>query len=496
MNLTFFGGVNEIGGNKILIEEKDTRILLDFGMSFNLYKKYYAEFLQPRKCNALFDYIEFGLLPKIEGIYREDYLLYCGLKYPNKPLVDALFLSHAHLDHSAFLHFLRLDIPIYCTEETYLILKALEETSARPFMDLVNLKKDFYFIKTQKGNYKRLEGDDAKIERDFVIMKPFKKYYVGGIEVEAVPVDHSLPGAVGFMVYTNSGNVAYTGDLRFHGRRKELSREFVKVAKKADLELMLCEGTRVDEKENVTEEDVEEKSKNIILETHGHVVVNYPIRDLDRLLTFFEVAKDVDRKLVVNLKQAFLLKIFEKFGIYPKLKEVVVYIPRKGWGLQSDEFFVYLEEGGWVNASKTGKDEIMKDYDKWEREFLELENRITYKEIRDNPKDYIFRCDNFELKELIDIKPKNGVYIRSLTEPFDEDMIIEEKRVKNWLEHFNLLPMHHIHSSGHLNGKEISEIINEIMPRKLIPIHTKNPGGFERIVDRDIKIEYAKLKYE
>jgi len=31
-SLTFYGGVNEIGGNKILLEDKDTKIFLGFGM--------------------------------------------------------------------------------------------------------------------------------------------------------------------------------------------------------------------------------------------------------------------------------------------------------------------------------------------------------------------------------------------------------------------------------------------------------------------------------
>ena len=33
-SLTFYGGVNEIGGNKILLEDRDTKIFLDFGQSF------------------------------------------------------------------------------------------------------------------------------------------------------------------------------------------------------------------------------------------------------------------------------------------------------------------------------------------------------------------------------------------------------------------------------------------------------------------------------
>jgi ribonuclease J len=48
-SLTFYGGVNEIGGNKILLEDQDTRVFLDFGMSFSLANEYFDEFMQPRK---------------------------------------------------------------------------------------------------------------------------------------------------------------------------------------------------------------------------------------------------------------------------------------------------------------------------------------------------------------------------------------------------------------------------------------------------------------
>jgi ribonuclease J len=83
------------------------------------------------------------------------------------------------------------------------------------------------------------------------------------------------------------------------------------------------------------------------------------------------------------------------------------------------------------------------------------------------------------LNELIDIKPNSGIYIRSITEPFSEDMIIEENRVKNWLRHFKLLPIHQVHASGHANGNEIKKMIREIQPRKLVPIHTEFPQFFK-----------------
>jgi len=42
-SITCFGGVNEIGGNKILVEDKKTRIFLDFGQSFSLLDNYFVE---------------------------------------------------------------------------------------------------------------------------------------------------------------------------------------------------------------------------------------------------------------------------------------------------------------------------------------------------------------------------------------------------------------------------------------------------------------------
>lgn len=116
VKIDIFGGKNEIGGNKILVEHQGTRIILDFGMSFNQNSKYCSEFLQPRKCSALTDFFELGLLPDIKGIYRTDYLKHMG-KPEEKREIDAVLLTHAHADHAQYIHFLRYDIPVYCTRD-------------------------------------------------------------------------------------------------------------------------------------------------------------------------------------------------------------------------------------------------------------------------------------------------------------------------------------------------------------------------------------------
>ena len=41
--ITFYGGVHEIGGNKFLVEDKGTKIFLDFGMQMGKVNQYYSE---------------------------------------------------------------------------------------------------------------------------------------------------------------------------------------------------------------------------------------------------------------------------------------------------------------------------------------------------------------------------------------------------------------------------------------------------------------------
>ena len=68
MELTFYGGINEIGGNKILLKENNATIFLDFGKSYKR-EDVYFEFplLQPTNIG---DLLKTGMIPEIEGLYR------------------------------------------------------------------------------------------------------------------------------------------------------------------------------------------------------------------------------------------------------------------------------------------------------------------------------------------------------------------------------------------------------------------------------------------
>ncbi len=492
VKIDFYGGVDEIGGNKILIGSNSTSFFLDFGMSFNKANDYFSEFLQPRKSNGIMDFIEMGLLPRIKGIYREDYLHHSGFNSPEKPSVNGILLSHAHMDHSAYIHHLRHDIPLYMTKDSQLILKVLEDTSAVSFGETLEYKTTFHYTaKKNADGYKRLSGNAARMDRELNIVEPYKKFEINDFTIKSAPVDHSLPGASAFLLENNDDNIVYTGDLRFHGRRPEITNKFVKEAKKSNPNILISEGTRIDNPSTETEEDIEINAKNLISDFNGLVIVNFPVRDLDRLLTFYNVAKDTDRTLVVNLKQAYLLKLFSGRD-YPELKDVEVYIPKRGWGLIGNDSFVCYD-GKWICSSDIEPNHRSSDYKTWEKEFIENGNSINYKNIQEEPEKYIFRCDFFELKELIDIKPANSIYIKSVTEPFDEEMEFDNKRVENWLDHFNLLPVHKMHVSGHASGPELLDMIREIQPEIVYPVHTIFKERFKVLEEEGIKVIYPKL---
>ena len=77
-------------------------------------------------------------------------------------------------------------------------------------------------------------------------MEPEQRMQIGSLEIEMLPVDHSLPGACGYIIYSDEGNIVYTGDTRFHGYNRDKSERFVEKAARCRPKWLLCEGTQID----------------------------------------------------------------------------------------------------------------------------------------------------------------------------------------------------------------------------------------------------------
>ena len=225
--------MDEVGGNKILLEDSGARIFLDFGKGFSRRAQFFEEYLKPRSANGLLDFVEMGLVPDIPGIYRDDLLEMAGRR-AGPPDVDAVLVSHAHADHVDYISFLHRDIPVYMGATCHGILKAIQERAPRDFEREV---LDFVPRPSKRG---------AKpVTRKIETFRSGRKFKVGSLEIHPIHVDHSIPGAYGFIIHTSSGAVVYTGDIRLHGARPEMTREFVQEAKASKPVAMICEGTRI-----------------------------------------------------------------------------------------------------------------------------------------------------------------------------------------------------------------------------------------------------------
>ncbi|MEM5882984.1 MAG: MBL fold metallo-hydrolase [Candidatus Aenigmatarchaeota archaeon] len=460
VKLTFFGGINEIGGNKIFLEDRDTKLFFDFGFSFSFARKYFAEFLRPRVCSGLEDYFEFELLPKMKGIYRDDLLAQSQKELTFKPEIQGVFISHAHADHSWNIAFLHKDMPIYCGETCKLFLQAIQETGRGSFETDFFTYRQCFVSRREKPEF----------ERNFKTFRTGDKIKIDSVEVLPIHVDHSIPGAYAFIIFCSDAIVAYTGDLRMHGPKKEMTFDFVEKAKEVKPDILIIEGTRIEKSKSLSEAEVRERISKFISKTKKLVIVNFSWKDIDRLNSFFQACKENERKFAINTKIAYLLKLLKQ--------DKKLEIP----DIEDEDLLIYFHRAKWGLIDKNvEKEEKKKDYLSWEKDFLDYPNVVCYKDIREKEEKIVLFLDYFDLKELIDLKPSLGsAYVYSTSEPHDEEQEIDFERMMNWIKHFKL-KFRQAHASGHASREEIIKIAGEIKAKKIIPIHTENVKEFKKI---------------
>ncbi len=493
--LHFYGGANEIGGNKILLEDGATRLFFDFGISFKVRSLYFEEFLNPRSGYGLNDYFHTGMLPLLQGIYRTalepDDAFWSRWQTDSRyrPLdhVDGVLLSHAHVDHTGSVSFLRPDIPLYTTALTALISKAIQDSAPsdieRELVYAVPRESKDGVLRTvskaplQQRPLRVLNGPLSLEAERFWHESPQATRSMEVTPVEAAgetvgagnklrwyPVDHSIYGAAAFAVETSSGWVAYTGDLRLHGLRGEQTRQAVAALAALKPAVLLCEGTRGANGGDATEQDVQATAAEIVKGAAGKLVfADFGPRNVERLLIFREIARDTGRRLAVLNKDAYLLEAMH------------VAAPAEVPDFGTETGFALYQKG---RARLSG----------WEKNLVERHSALLVDAdaVRRNPGGYILCFSFWDINELASLAPVPAVYVYSSSEAFNEEMEMDRKRLRNWLEHF-CVEMHGLdegqdgplHASGHASGEELIDIIRQVRPRTLIPIHTEKARYFE-----------------
>jgi ribonuclease J len=422
MRVGFFGGVREIGGNIILIEDNGFGIVFDFGKRFKTNNTFFNDNISGRPEKGVDDYVEMGEFPPFKNFYID------SLSNANTINVDigAVFFSHAHLDHIGNVNLINNAIPKYLSNESYAVLK--------------------YFVKF--GYIKSMPSNVNVIN---------KAISFGSFKVMPFPVDHDIPGALAFIIETPKGIVIYTGDIFFKGISKEKSYDFVNYAKNLKPYLLISEGTRIGWGgiTSLTEEDLQLEIESCMNIFKGMVIANPYEPHAPRIYSFYKVSQKFGRKLVLTTQYAYALHYLAMAGNLIA-QEI----------LDSKNTFIY--------PAGTELEDLKQIYP---NKFID-----TYS--MQNEQDNVLLLLGFRnTPELIDIEPKKGsIYIHSGGEPIANIDGDNAAILMNWLNKFNI-PYFRIHSPGHASEVEILQMAREINPEILLPIHTQIPERFKFITE-------------
>jgi ribonuclease J len=493
------GGVAEIGGNAIEVSSGKTRLLLDFGVPFGRYGRSFSNFLKPRKVNGISDWLLADVAPDLPGLYRSDLRKQSGMREEPRAF-DGVLLSHPHMDHIGLVPLLRDDIQIASSRVAYGVAQAVEETGGSfDQTDFVRYREQFRFRKsTKKGEEDKLVRIRYSDDGDRGEEPPRRPWSTrdsvsfDGITAHFLPVDHSIHGARGILL-EGDVQLAYSGDLRMHGRNKQWTERWVERC--AGVDTLLVEGTNVanhgknkaggiledfHKHGEKTEAEVEEFIAEGLQGETGYVFVAYPQRDLDRLETFRNVARRTGRRLCLTPKQAHLLDVLQgtarEGGESPLPSttdaDLRIYVPRKQWGLVERE-----------DLLRDHPDLAAGDYQAWERPYLNHPNRVLRRDIAADPGSYLVFADIWSLTELHEFQPDGGVYVYSKTEPFSEEMEMDVDRMLRWLARWDLRLLG-AHVSGHARLHELVWMADQMGAKRVIPIHTEGTEAFAKALGK------------
>jgi len=170
IRLSFLGGFREVGRSAVLVDTGSEKILLDYGIKINVKPTQY-----PRKVNSK---------------------------------LNAILLSHAHLDHSG-------SIPILYHQGQRCTFYGLEIDKPLTRMLLF----DSWKISMYEGEEERYTKSDIRTTmRHFKPVKYNKPFKIGKTKVTFLDAGH-IPGSAMILLEANKKSILYTGDFNLSDTR-------------------------------------------------------------------------------------------------------------------------------------------------------------------------------------------------------------------------------------------------------------------------------------
>jgi len=418
-------GAHTIGGSCIEINSNGYRIILDVGMP--LMERDGAEIASDKLENPS---IENGILPDVKGLYKHQ-----------TPEIDAVFLSHAHMDHYGLLNYIHPSIPVYLSKGSHA---------------LIAIGNVFYPEKN------KIFFDNYKF---FDHWQPFE---IGPFKITSYLMDHSAFDASSLLVEADNKKIFYSGDFRGHGRKAKLLDRLVKYPIK-DIDCMLMEGTTIGggHKDGFDDEtDVENGLRDIFASQKDISFVSAAGSNIDRLVSIYRATKKSGKTLVLDLYTYYVLD---------RLKELSNSLPPH----KDDHIRIYYIGNHTRNIVEYLEKEVLYKY---------KSRKIELSEIINNRKEMVLKLPVSAMrritKELIENKPLDQVkFIFSMWPGYLE----KDNYYFNFCKEFDA-ELVKVHVSGHAYLDSLKSLSHALKPKILIPVHTLSGDDFSKHFENVVRV--------
>ncbi|MCB4791075.1 MAG: MBL fold metallo-hydrolase [Elusimicrobia bacterium] len=416
MKITIHRGTKEIGGSCVEVVTSNTRILFDFGMPLvdSEKKPFDSKVL---KGKTIEDLKQSGILPNIQGLYRDE-----------KRYVDAIFITHSHLDHYGFLQFIHPEIPIYASEGA---------------IELIEITGKFTPSK-------------INISNQFRRLKAWGKDTVGDITVSNYLVDHSAFDARAFLIDADGKRLFYTGDFRSHGRKGKLFEKMIDNPPK-DIDCLLMEGSMLGREGQKYKDEtaVEARITQILKEEHKISFLFVSSQNIDRIVSAYRSCIKAKALFVIDIYTAYILH-----KLKPISKGIIQY--------NSDNVRVYFIKNQVDTLVRLTGTELLYKF---------KTSRIKIPEINSTKSKIlmVMRDNSFFpiLTKHID-KLKGSQIIYSMWNGY-----LKPEHVEIW--YHKGINLEQVHTSGHAIVEDLQRFAKAVNPKTLIPIHTFEPEKYKQL---------------
>ncbi|MBU1864554.1 MAG: MBL fold metallo-hydrolase [Candidatus Omnitrophica bacterium] len=417
MNLTIHRGTQEIGGSCVELRTNNTRLLIDFGIPLVTPQKHSFD-IKLLNHKSIEDLRKSKILPDIQGLYKND-----------QKGIDAILLSHSHLDHYGFLKYVNPDIPIYLSE------------GAKQLIDVSDI-----FIPFKAGGL------------NVTVMHKKRKLTIGDFVITPHLVDHSAFDALAFLIEADGKRVFYSGDFRGHGRKGVLFERMTEHPPE-DIDCLIMEGSMLGRSKQryENENEVQKRIEEILKVSDTITFLFASSQNIDRIVSAYKACRRTHSIFVIDIYTAFILD---------KLRTVSEHIPQFNWKNVRVKFLASHADA----MVKHGYRDLLYTYNRRKIDMFEID--------RKKDKILMLARDNSVFPSIIKklTKPKGATIIYSMWEGYLSETFKKYCAEKG-------IAIEQVHTSGHAPLDDLQAFAHAIDPTVLIPIHTFHGDRFHDLFE-------------